>query len=193
MKYLLWDNECRGVEPFPNATIAEYGTIEHNEDSVHQIKAEVFARGPVAGKSCNVLRYITVFLEKGVPNLLAATINGKPLHTYDGDFIFNDTSAEKKTSHVVSIVGWGVDEASEQQYWVIRNSWGQYWASMGFGRVKLGSNVLGIEHKIIWAVPGVFSTRNKACHANAKNCPPISQKYTDPSLDVKAVKQRLRR
>lgn len=97
MKYLLWDNVCREIEPFPNATIAEYGTIKLNTNSVHQIKAEIFARGPVA-----------------------ASINGRPLHEYHGG-IYNNATADKKTTHVVSIIGWGKDGISNEEYWIIRN------------------------------------------------------------------------
>lgn len=97
MKYLLWDNECREIEPFPNASIAEYGTIKHSENSVHQIKAEVFARGPVA-----------------------ASVNGKALHEYHGG-IYDDATMSKDTTHLVSIVGWGSDDDSGLEYWIIRN------------------------------------------------------------------------
>ena len=103
MKYLLWDNECRGIEPLPNATIAEYGTIQLSDNSVHQIKAEVFARGPVA-----------------------AAVNGKPLHSYTGG-IYSDESESKKTTHIVSIVGWGKDDTSGDEYWIIRNRYVNHW------------------------------------------------------------------
>lgn len=39
-----FDEECAAVESFPNATVAEYGTVSGEAD----IMAEVFARGPVA-------------------------------------------------------------------------------------------------------------------------------------------------
>ena len=40
---------CVEISSFPNATIAEYGSYGIFErDKVHKIKAEVFARGPVA-------------------------------------------------------------------------------------------------------------------------------------------------
>ena len=61
---------CGEVDIFPNATVAEYGTIKFNIDA---IKAEIFVRGPVA-----------------------ASINGKELHTYTGG-IFNDTNASNRT------------------------------------------------------------------------------------------------
>jgi len=91
-------DKCEEITTFPNATVAEYGTIIHDTD---MIKTELYARGPVA-----------------------AAINGKPLHMYQGG-IFNDTGADKHTTHIVSIVGWGTDKTGHE-YWRVRNSWGQY-------------------------------------------------------------------
>lgn len=98
-KYFIYDEYCASIDVgfIPNATVAEYGTIQHNKQSVHQIKAEIVARGPVA-----------------------AGINGKPLHEHHGG-IYADESAVKHNTHIVSIVGWGVDKDSGVEYWSVRN------------------------------------------------------------------------
>ena len=36
----------------------------------------------------------------------------------------------------------------------MRNSWGQYWGEMGYMRLEMGKNLLGIEGEIAFAVPG---------------------------------------
>jgi cathepsin X len=94
---------CTEIDVFPNATVAEYGVIQLSDDSVHQIKAELFARGPVA-----------------------AEVNGRPLHGYHGG-IYDDDTQSTETTHIVSIVGWGAlkDGPDPQPYWIVRNSWGQ--------------------------------------------------------------------
>jgi len=178
MKYLLFDNECRAIVApnIPNATVAEYGNIRLNDDSVHQIKAEVLARGPVA-----------------------AGVNGQPLHEYHGG-VYTNATADKHNTHIVSIVGWGVDNTSKNEYWIVRNSWGEYWGRKGFFHIQLGENILGIEHEIVWATPGTWTEHNVPCHEDGKNCnsPQPQQRqaryssYLDPSQDLAQVQARLR-
>jgi len=96
-------SECSEINTFPNATISEYGTLsrfdepDNSDEVVRKIKAEIFARGPVA-----------------------AEINGKPLHEYHGG-IFNNATADQSTTHIVSLVGFGKDE-NGQPYWIARTS-----------------------------------------------------------------------
>jgi cathepsin X len=97
-----FSQECRAIAQFPNATVAEYGLILHNEsNSVHKIKAEIFARGPVA-----------------------AVVNGKALHDFHGGEVYSDASASRNVTHAVEIYGWETDPATRRQAWLCRNSWG---------------------------------------------------------------------
>jgi cathepsin X len=99
--------KCSEIDYFPNATVAEYGLIEYDADdkeaTCHKIMAEIYARGPVA-----------------------ATINAEPIVKYSGG-IFTETKYSDQTNHIVAITGWGKDPETGKKYWIIRNSWGQYW------------------------------------------------------------------
>lgn len=78
------------------------------------MKAEIYARGPIA---CG--------------------INANPITDYHGG-IFDNRWHLPLVDHIISIVGWGKDEESGKQYWIVRNSWGEYWGEMGYIRVVLG-------------------------------------------------------
>ena len=167
--------ECVELDYFPNATIAEYGEIgggffslfEDQAAQVHKIKAEIHQRGPVA-----------------------ATVNADPLRDYEGG-ILDDEDASTASNHIVSIVGFGKEEGTGKEYWIIRNSWGEYWGEMGFARIAMGKNMIGIEDHVAWATPGTFTTRNAMpCSEDGKMCGGeaqgtrhgfAGQAYVDPS------------
>lgn len=116
---------CRSVPPGVNYYSSQYGLVRGTK----AIKAEVYARGPVA---CGIMA--TEKLEIG----------------YDGG-IFSQFSPLPQINHLVSIVGWGVENGEE--FWAVRNSWGTYWGEQGFFRIKMHSDNLGIETGCAFAVP----------------------------------------
>jgi len=72
---------------------------------------------------------------------------------------------------------------------------------MGFIRVEMGQNILGIEGEVAWATPGSWTEVNVPCYEDGSNCNNNhngnkrvdSQFYEDPSSDVQAVQRRLRK
>ncbi|CAK9052619.1 Cathepsin Z [Durusdinium trenchii] len=143
---------CSEIDEFPNATIAEYGTLSSTE----AVKREIFARGPVA---CG--------------------INANEILEYTGG-ILDLPHASREIDHIISVVGWGKNPEDGSQYWKIRNSWGSYAGSSGYVYLKLGENQLGVDHSCAWSTPGHFSERNpKVCFEDGSNCVK-HQRYVDP-------------
>lgn len=62
---------------------------------------------------------------------------------------------------------------------------------MGFFRIIMGMNSLGIESEIAWATPGEFTVQNFPCDEDGKNCNGGSQSNVDPSSNIEAMHRRL--
>jgi len=133
---------CTGLSKYPNVTISEYGSISGKD----AMMKEIFNRGPIA---CG--------------------IDANPLLNFETGIA---TGAGGGVDHVISIVGWGTDAASSQQYWIVRNSWGEYWGDMGYVKVAFGA--LSVEEQCTWAVPKTITAVEKNnqvhCHEGGDNC-----------------------
>ena len=68
-------------------------------------------------------------------------------------------------------------------YWIVRNSWGEFWDELGYFRIKMGENQLGIEGECNWATPKGWTEHNTACFEDGSNCVTTAT-YTDPSERV---------
>ena len=78
---------------------------------------------------------------------LAIALNANPLQTYIGG-ILDKTSSQCPTSginHAVTLVGYGHDDASGKDFWIVKNSWGQSWGEDGYFRIKRGSGTCGVN------------------------------------------------
>jgi cathepsin X len=132
---------CVGIKKFPNATISEFGQVS----GAASMAAEIFARGPI---TCG--------------------IDASPILIYDGHSVISEPGSG--IDHVVSVVGWNHDATSGKDYWIVRNSWGEFWGDMGYVYVEKGNNALQLESQCAWAVPGSFTTKNYPCNEGGENC-----------------------
>ena len=133
---------CTPIMQYPNATIASFGAVKGSANMM----TEIYKNGPIA---CG--------------------INAEEIVDYEGGVL--DLPHKLKTiNHIISVVGWGYDETLHKQYWVIRNSWGSYWGQLGFMRLVLGENQLGIEKTCAFAIPGDWTMQNKPCFEDGSNC-----------------------
>ncbi|VEU39547.1 unnamed protein product [Pseudo-nitzschia multistriata] len=193
---------CDPIGSYPNATVAEYGSYSL-DDGIVPIMAEILMRGPVK----------------------ASVNAGPLLAYEGGILVDSPANRNTTHNHGVSIVGWGYDDFAELPYWIVRNSkihradslalflslfvpswfecvpwmfntqWGEYWGELGFFRVELGKNLLGIEAHVCWATPGSYTETNLPCLKDGSNCRPggglpqgqrqargwVSRRYEDPS------------
>ncbi|KAH7474720.1 hypothetical protein PRIC1_013153 [Phytophthora ramorum] len=126
--------ECFVVEDPVKHHISEYGTLNFTTTAEFELQAmkEIYYRGPI------------------VVSMYSLTSEFKQ---YKGDYILRDSSKYSSTTHVVSLVGWGVDAKTGVKYWIVRNSMGTHWGGRGFFLIERGVNTFNIENKGAWAVP----------------------------------------
>merc|ERR1712232_1051781 len=100
---------------------------------------------------------------------IACNVDAVPILNYTGGIV---TTVSSQTDHTISVVGWGTD-AKEGLYWIVRNSWGEYWGEQGYFRVKSGA--LDIDNDFCaWAVPKDFTAPERHnqfhCFEDGSNC-----------------------
>mmetsp|Transcript_4844 Transcript_4844/g.16887 ORF Transcript_4844/g.16887 Transcript_4844/m.16887 type:complete len:349 (-) Transcript_4844:73-1119(-) len=109
------------------------------------MQKEIFARGPIA---CGIDAGPTLQYESGIA-----------------------TDPGETVDHVVSVVGWGTDP-EKGGYWIVRNSWGEYWGEMGYIRVAFGA--LHLEDQCAWATLADYTAPEKGnqvhCYEGGDNC-----------------------
>lgn len=89
-----------------------------------QIKAEIFAHGPVTA---------------------GFNVYEDWLHYRSG--VYKTNGGEQVGAHAVAIVGWGTENG--EAYWRVRNSFGPKWGDNGYFNIKRGINECAIESSIV--------------------------------------------
>merc|ERR1719231_352442 len=150
------DNVARTCSTFPPegfcGPITNYPNATISEygsiSGADAMAKEIYARGPIA---CG--------------------IDAAPILKYTGGVV---SEAGDGVDHVISVVGWGTE--GDKEYWIVRNSWGEYWGEMGYVRVEKGNNALHLEDQCAWAVPDKFTggyleeSTNFRCYEDGSNC-----------------------
>ena len=122
------NGSCRVPENYKVYKIAKYGKVD-NKTGMWGMMKEIYQNGPIA---CG--------------------IDAGPMQGYNGTGVMKEKT--NNTNHGVEVVGWG-QLPNGTLYWIIKNSWGEYWGNEGYGLVERGEQVgaLNMQADCDWALP----------------------------------------
>jgi len=160
----------------------KYGLCPHGDFSCTAVNiARTCSTFPPAGKCVGLKKYPNVTISdygsiSGAAAMqkeiysrgpITCGIDAAPILEYTGGIVSDPGSG---VDHVISVVGWGSE--GSKQYWIVRNSWGEYWGEMGYVRVELGNNALHLEEQCSWAVVRSWTdvTNQAHCFEDGSQC-----------------------
>jgi len=149
----------------------------------HYPNASISDYGSISGKQSMMQEIMS-----GGP--ISCGIDAEPLLNYEQGIV---TESSWSTDHVISVVGWGKD-AEKGGYWIVRNSWGEFWGEMGYVRVGFGA--LNVESQCSYAVVKDYTAPEKNnqvhCHEGGDNCK-ATEETAKPNLRAKSKPKHARK
>lgn len=134
------DTLC-ATSPYPRIAVADFGKLPSSDDvgleaAVLAMQREIARAGPIA---CD--------------------IDAEQFLSYTSGVIQDPQGSRtnNNTDHVIEVIGWGEEDGLP--YWIVRNSWGEYWGEAGFGKLYRGRNDALVESAgCYWVHPAGWGT-----------------------------------
>ena len=127
------DANCEAVD-YTKYYVSEHYSVR----GVDAMKAELHANGPI---SCGI--HATSNLETNYFDITEGV----------GNYIYSEHVLFPLINHEISVIGYGTDANTGEQYWIGRNSWGTYWGDYGFFYFPLEGDNLGITTDCVAGTP----------------------------------------
>ena len=124
--------ECIGPAPAANETGFDHCFAVKKFDRYHSSKVRAFSGADAMKKEIATYGPISCGID-----------STDKFHNYKGG-IFEE-KGHTSINHIISLIGYGVDEETGTEYWIGRNSWGTYWGEQGFFRIKMYEDNNAIE------------------------------------------------
>ena len=155
------NNGCNGGEMYLAFDYASKNKMELESDYVYHAKDEKCSYEASKGKMeadhfqrvpKNSPAQLKAALANG-PVSVAIEADNEVFQAYDGG-ILNSKECGTNLDHGVLAVGFGHDEATNQDYFIVKNSWGQYWGDHGFIKIAAvdGEGICGIQMDAVYPI-----------------------------------------
>ncbi|KAK4329117.1 hypothetical protein Pmani_000528 [Petrolisthes manimaculis] len=106
--------------------------------------------------ACNEEK-MKVALVEGGPLMVGLEVYNDFLHYKTGVYhhttLTDSFNPLELTNHAVLVVGYGTDDNTKEDYWLVKNSWGEDWGENGYFRIRRGVDECAIESMAVEVVP----------------------------------------
>ena len=76
---------------------------------------------------------------------MAIDSNHWSFHHYVGGIYSRGDCSKSRLDHAVLAVGYGLEEKTGEEFWILKNSWGENWGERGYMRMaRTGHNMCGV-------------------------------------------------
>lgn len=65
--------------------------------------------------------------------------------------MYHHVYGDKIGLHAVKVIGWGTE--NNVPYWLVQNSWNEYWGDKGYFKIIRGNNECGFESRMFGGYP----------------------------------------
>lgn len=135
--------------PYTNAETQQTATCILNKSTPVAVRLGDFFNLPPNNYSA----VIYALVNKGP---LSVTVDASNWQHYS-EGLFDDcgvNGANISMDHAVQLVGYGTDEKTNKDYWLVRNSWGPEWGEKGYIRLLREKNSKSCVYNINWTTNG---------------------------------------
>jgi len=77
---------------------------------------------------------------------IAVNVDASNWHSYESGVFFGCPQEDVDINHVVTLVGYGTDSDSGEDYWLVRNSWSPEFGELGYIRIARSAGYCGMDY-----------------------------------------------